>query len=363
VVQDRQFNPDGSLLYPVAPASTNGPWIGEYFGDVMMVNGKIWTTLTVEPAVYRFRVLNGCNARILNLKITNPNTSATVPMTIVGTEGGLLPVNPAPVTNSLVMTSAERYDVICDFRGFAGQTLLMKNGNPPNSVVSTPAPSLSKVMQITVLPTATIGAPMTIPAAGSLQDTQVNDAVAALTAQGPPKLSGGTVQGRMITLNEIGANTPTWKLNLNAHPYEGPNPVIEMLTWNTTEDWYFVNLTADTHPMHTHLFTFRVMGRYNLDVKGYVAKFGGPNGVPQQDVTTLTPFLKGGLIAPPPDETGLKETVKANPGQVTVVRATFTPPSTVLDGSGNPTQQKYVHHCHIVEHEDNDMMERVQVNP
>ena len=97
VVQDRQFNSDGSLLYPVAPASTNGPWIGEYFGDVMLVNGKIWPTLAVEPAVYRFRVLNGCNARILNLRIPRPNDSATVPMYIIGTEGGLLPAEPGPL--------------------------------------------------------------------------------------------------------------------------------------------------------------------------------------------------------------------------------------------------------------------------
>jgi FtsP/CotA-like multicopper oxidase with cupredoxin domain len=359
VVQDRQFNLDGSLLYPVAPPATNGPWIGEYFGDVALVNGKIWPTLSVEPAVYRFRVLNGCNARILNLKITAA-TGATVPMMIVGTEGGLLPVNPTPGTNGVVMTPAERYDVICDFRAFAGQTLLMKNGNPPNSVVSTPAPSLTKVMQITVKQTASSGAPMTVPGPGSLP---ANPAVTALTSLGPPKLSGGSVTPRMVTLNEVGAGTPTWKLNLNAHPYMDPGAVTETLKWNTVEDWYFVNTTADTHPMHTHLFTFKVMGRYNYDVKGYVAANGGPNGVPQLDISTLTPFLKGGLIAPPPDEAGFKETVKANPGQVTVIRAKFTPPSTVLDSSGNPTQQKYVHHCHIVEHEDNDMMERVIVNP
>ena len=359
VVQDRQFNADGSLLYPVAPASTNGPWIGEYFGDVMLVNGKIWPKLTLEPAVYRFRVLNGCNARIVNLRISTPNDSATVPMTIVGTEGGLLPVNPVG-SNGLVMTPAERYDVICDFRGFAGQTLLMKNSNPPNSVVSTPAPSLTKVMQITVKTTASSGAPMTVPGPGSLP---VNPAVTALTGLGAPKLSGGSVAARMITLNEVTPKTPTWRLNLNAHPYGDPNPVTETLKWNGVEDWYFVNTTPDTHPMHTHLFTFHVMGRYNIDIAGYVTANGGPNGVPQLDISTLTPFLKGGLIAPPPDEAGFKETVKANPGQVTVVRAKFAPPSTVLDSSGNPTTQKYVHHCHIVEHEDNDMMERVIVNP
>ncbi|HWS91119.1 MAG TPA: multicopper oxidase domain-containing protein, partial [Mycobacterium sp.] len=251
-VQDRQFNADGSLLYPVAPASMNGPWIGEYFGDVMLVNGKIWPALTVEPAVYRFRVLNGCNARIVDLQIGND--SGAVPMTIIGTEGGLLPNNPAP-SNGLVMTPAERYDVICDFTTFAGQTLLMTNSTPPPPV-STPAPDLIPVMQITVKQTASSGAPMTVPGPGSLPP---NATVTALTALGPPKLSGGTnpaVGTRMITLNEVGAEHPNWKLNLNAQPYGSPTPVTETLKWNSIEDWYFVNITGDTHPMHTHLFTF-----------------------------------------------------------------------------------------------------------
>jgi len=187
--------------------------------------------------------------------------------------------------------------------------------------------------------------------------------VTALTDLGPPQLSGGTkVPGRMITLNEIGADTPAWRLNLNAGPYGGPDSVTETLHWNTVEDWYFVNLTGDTHPMHTHLFSFRVMGRYNFDAKGYAAAFGRANGVPQKDVATLAPYLKSKLMPPDPTETGLKETVKTNPGQVTVVRAKFIPPSTAFVG-GQLTEQKYVHHCHIVEHEDNDMMERVLVQP
>lgn len=202
---------------------------------------------------------------------------------------------------------------------------------------------------------------MSVPGPGSLP---VNKAVTDLTGLGPPALSGGSVATRMITLNEVGAGTPTWQLNLNARPYGDANPVTETLTWNGIEDWYYVNTTPDTHPMHTHLFSFTVMGRYNLDVKGFVAAHGTPNGVAQQNdvVGTLTPFLKGGLIAPPPEETGLKETVKANPGQVTVVRAKFIPPSTAFV-DGQLTPQQYVHHCHIVEHEDNDMMERVIVNP
>jgi spore coat protein A, manganese oxidase len=358
VVQDRMFNLDGSLLYPVAPLSRNGPWIGEYFGDVMLVNGKIWPTLTVQPAVYRFRLLNGCNARILSLRIARSNDQ-TIPMTIIGTEGGLLPLNPVAVTR-MVLAPAERFDLICDFRNFAGQTLFMKNNNPP-SPVSTPAPSLTTVMRFVVSGGTPSGS---VPSAGSLTDPLVNNAVAELTALGAPLLSGGTkVPGRMITLNEIGAETPVWRLNLNAGPYGGPDSVTETLTWNDVEDWYFVNLTGDTHPMHTHLFSFKVMGRYNFDAKGFAAAFGGANGVPQKDVATLAPYLKSKLMPPDPTETGLKETVKANPGQITVVRAKFIPPSTVFDSSGNLTTQKYVHHCHIVEHEDNDMMERVLVKP
>jgi spore coat protein A, manganese oxidase len=357
VVQDRQFDAQGNLLYPVAPLSTNGPWIGEYFGDAMLVNGKIWPTLTVQPAVYRFRLLNGCNARILSLRIARSNDQ-TIPMTIVGTEGGLLPLNPVAVTR-MVLAPAERFDLICDFRNFAGQTLFMKNNNPP-SPVSTPAPSLTTVMRFVVSSGTPSGS---VPPAGSLTDPLVNDEVATLTALGAPILSGGTkVPGRMITLNEIGADTLAWRLNLNAGPYGGPDSVTETLTWNDIEDWYFVNFTADTHPMHTHLFSFRVMGRYNFDAKGYAAAFGGANGVPQKDVATLAPYLKSKLMPPDPTETGLKETVKTNPGQVTVVRAKFIPPSTAFVG-GQLTEQKYVHHCHIVEHEDNDMMERVLVQP
>lgn len=325
VVQDKQFNANGSLLYPIAPSTTNGPWIGEYFGDVMLVNGKIWPTLSVEPAVYRFRVLNGCNARILNLKIVAGNTP--VPTYVIGTEGGLLPINPV-TAKSLIMTPAERYDVIVDFRGFAGKTLLITNTNPP-APVSTPAPSLTQVMQIKVAATASSGAPSTIPPAGSLPD---NPSITALTNLGAPLLSGGTVAGRMITLNEVGAGTSSWKLNMNAQPYGSSSPVVEKLARDGIEDWYFVNMTPDTHPMHTHLFTFRVMGRYNFDAAGYAKANAGPNGVPQKDVSSLTPFLKSGLMAPDPTEVGFKETVKANPGQVAVV------------------------------HEDNDMMERFEVS-
>jgi spore coat protein A len=352
VVQDRQLNANGTLLYPTAPLSTNGPWIGEYFGDIMLVNGKVWPFVEVEPCLYRFRVLNGCNARILNLNLQG------VPMTIIGTEGGFLPQ--AVGTNKLVMTPAERYDVLVDFTGLAGKTFNMTNNNPP-APISTPAPSLTTVMQFRVLDKAN-NPPTTslTDVAAKLADNGVPGDLRVFT-KGSVNLNQTTVGGnrgtRMITLNEVGAGTSAWKLNLNATPYGATSPKIEQLSsgWDF-EDWVFVNMTPDTHPMHTHLFDFEVMGRYNFDAAGFSKANGGKNGVPQLPTASLLPYLKSGLIPPDPTEMGFKDTVKANPGQVTVVRAKFNLPSTA---SG---PQQYVHHCHIVEHEDNDMMERFIVS-
>src|SRR6266571_3126024 len=110
VIQDRQFNADGTFLYPRSgiPGAT---WIGEYFGDVMLVNGKVWPFLEVEPRMYRFRILNGCNARILSLDLGGPS------LWQIGAEGGMWDV-PVPVKR-FVLASAERADVLVDFSRFA----------------------------------------------------------------------------------------------------------------------------------------------------------------------------------------------------------------------------------------------------
>src|SRR6266487_2632396 len=140
VIQDRLFNPDGSFLYPTSDIA-GAEWIGEYFGDKMLVNGKVWPFLEVEPRMYRFRILNGRNARILSLDLGAPN------LWQIGAEGGMWDV---PVlVKRLVLASAERADVIVDFSRFAGQTLVLKNFNPSKPVV-TPAPPLTQVMQIRV---------------------------------------------------------------------------------------------------------------------------------------------------------------------------------------------------------------------
>src|SRR6266571_1601550 len=145
VIQDRQFNPDGTFRYPVSdiPGVT---WIGEYFGDVMLVNGKVWPFLNVEPRLYRFRILNGCNARIMNLHLGGAR------LWQIGAEGGMWD-KPAPVGH-LVLAPAERADVIADFRPSAGQTHYVTN-TTPRAPVSTPAPPLTAVMQLRVGTTVT----------------------------------------------------------------------------------------------------------------------------------------------------------------------------------------------------------------
>jgi spore coat protein A len=322
VVQDRQFNADGTFLYPTSniPGVT---WIGEYFGDVMLVNGKVWPFLEVEPRLYRLRILNGCNARILNLDIPGTN------MVQIGAEGGLWDA-PVPV-NSLVLAPAERADVIVDFSPFRGQRVLLSNHQPPKPV-STPAPPLTQVMQFRVGTTVTDRGPTSIP-------TSLPGRAANLP---------NPVKTRFITLNEIAPETADWHLNLNALPFQQAAGPDDMPVVGTVEDWVYINVTGDTHPMHTHLVTFQVVGRTPFDAAAYQARFGGANGVPGG--IDPTPFATGGMLPPDPTERGFKDTVKANPGYFTTIRARFDLPS------GVSAPQSYVHHCHIVEHEDNDMM-------
>ena len=149
-----------------------------------------------------------------------------------------------------------------------------------------------------------------------------------------------------MTLNEIDVDEPTWFLNLNGLHFE--DEATETPQVGTVEDWVYVNLTADTHPMHMHLVTFQVVGRTPFDAQRYEEENEGTHGVPGG--IDPGPYATGPMEPPRPDERGFKDTVKANPGYFTTIRAKFELPA------GVTAPQTYVHHCHIVEHEDNDMM-------
>jgi spore coat protein A len=332
VIQDRQFNPDGTFRYPVSDIP-GVVWIGEYFGDVMLVNGKIWPFLDVEPRLYRLRILNGCNARILDLHIGGAR------LWQIGAEGGMWD-EPVPVKH-LVLAPAERADVVADFSHSAGQTHYVTSMTP-REPVSTPAPPLTAVMQLRVGTTVTEPGPVTVPA--SLPGRRAH-------LPSPHRR-------RFITLNEVAPETPSWTLNLDGVDFEAlaaTGTARERPKAGTVEDWLFINMTGDTHPMHTHLVTHQVVGRTPFDVDAYQKEHGGLCGVPGG--IDPTPFATGPMEPPDPTERGFKDTTKVNPGYFTTVRARFDLPN------GVTTPQTYVYHCHIVEHEDNDMMLPFIVEP
>ena len=357
VIQDRMFTNTGQLSYPPAP------WVPEFFGDTLCVNGAVEPYLTVEPRLYRFRIINGCNARFLNLEPKPSSlTGVRAPMWVIGSDGGFI-ATPAK-TPTLVIAPGERYDVIVDFSGLAGERVNLNNAGLPKSVAN-PAPPLSTLMQFRVGNTARTG---NLPA-------KQFDPGATLTSDTPSnRLGAATAPARMITLEEVqGAKGPL-AVVLNGRSFEGrpvknPSPASgypfdldpakavdteEQVKNGDIEEWNFINTTVDSHPMHMHLVQFGLVKRQPFDVVGYTAALSAARATNPSARVDVTPYLRGKPMAVPAAESSWKDTIQAHPGQVTTIKAkfdlrTFAPP------------QDYVYHCHILEHETNSMMRPYQV--
>jgi spore coat protein A, manganese oxidase len=330
IIADRLFDGSGQLFY-----SPDATWIPEFFGDTPVVNGAVRPYLEVEPRKYRFRILNASNARFWNLSI-----QGGPPVFQIGSDGGLFN-KPVAVGGPLLVLPAERMDVIVDFSKFAGQTLSVTNNDLP-AEVSSPAPPLTTVMQIRVGRRVTSPGPAKIPS--SLPGVMPALGAASLT--------------RDITLEEV-ENPDTGEPefgSLNGRKFDDVRGVQERPKVGTTEDWRLVNTTEDSHPIHLHLVQFQVIDRTPYDADGYkvalararAANADAPNPDPR-------PFFNGAPAAPDANERGWKDTVRANPGQVTRIRARWTLPK------GVAAPQRYVFHCHILEHEDNSMMRPLEI--
>jgi spore coat protein A len=354
VIQDRMFYPNGRLAYPDLDAGTAGliaqkgctlwpvPDVStrpEYFGDVIVVNGKAWPFLDVEPAVYRFRFLNGCNSRVLDLSFQPPQPPV---LAIIGTEGGFLP-GPSDVRRNIVIGPAERFDVLIDFSNQAGKTLTMQNkgakkpfpgGTPPNPQ------SDALVMQFRVALTTTRPALAAPPAPWNpLTPAAWGTARRVLLYEGVDQY------GRIQPL--LGTVTGTGPAFLG-QPKFWDDPVTEEPMSGSVEIWEIFNTTADSHPIHIHEVLFRVLNRQPIAFDPKLAA-----GVCNAPLPSFPITVGGAAIAAVGYETGFKDTVLSPPGQVTRVVVDFS----------KATPGRFVWHCHILEHEDHEMMRPYEVLP
>jgi spore coat protein A len=157
---------------------------------------------------------------------------------------------------------------------------------------------------------------------------------------------------------EVLVNGQKWAAPVSEDPQEG-----------TTEEWVIVNLTGDTHPMHLHLTQFQLVSRQAFDVDAYTTAWITANGgvePPYETVNSVDagPYLLGTPTGPAANEHAWKDTIQMKPGEVTIIRVRFAP----IDGSAkypfDPTEGPgYVWHCHIIDHEDNEMMRPYIVTP
>ena len=333
VIQDKSFTVDPSTNTSALAYPTTGilplihpTWVPEFFGDTIVVNGKVWPYLNVEPRKYRLRILNGSNARFYTVSFVPAKDQDRLKplMNQIGGEGGLLP-SVAPL-EQLTIAPGERADLIVDFSNNAGTTLLLRNGaKAPYPAGEAPDPQTTgQIMQFRV------GTTLARP------DTTVVPARLRPVTPLAPTPGAPVRDVKMSEILDQLTGFPT-KLQLEDKGWLD-RPVTLAPKAGDTEIWQLINTTADTHPMHLHLVQFQVLNRQNFNVAQYLA-----NG------NVLAPTLHGTAKPPAANEAGWEDTIQVNPGEVVRIVATFDTPGL------------FPIHCHILEHEENDMMRPFQV--
>jgi spore coat protein A len=292
LIYDRSFDPHGQLYYPNPP--DEGAWSQEYLGDAMVVNGKVQPYCEVEPRKYRLRIANTANSRFFSLSFSNGQS-----FKVIGSDQGLLV---APIELSrLVLAPAERTDIVVDFSKYRGQNIVL-------------ASDTLQLIQFRVSSVKVEDTSRVPPLLRTIQRIPESQAICT----------------REMTLNEFDSDYgEAMVMLLNRKRWA--EPVTEIVKLDTTEIWSLINLTEDTHPIHLHMVRFQVLDRRNFSNYDYLSdaklRFTGP-GMP-----------------PAPHEMGWKDVVQCPAGTVTRIIVPF---------SGYIG--KYLWHCHILEHEANDMM-------
>jgi spore coat protein A, manganese oxidase len=394
-LQDRAFNSDGTVNFPnglnyaaIAPNTPLAPgftphvhpqWVGEYFGDVAVVNGVIYPFLNVEQRQYRFRFLDGSNARCYRMTLSSSN-----PFTVIATEQGYL--NAPVVTPSITMCPGERIEAIVDFTNLKVGTVVVLNnsaGAPFPNGVKPSAKDVANLMAFKVVAPAAPVAPVAIALKPGTVPP-VPAVPAAIKSCNDPALGAPPEPCvREMVLNEVvdPFSLAPVRVQIDASPFEGA--ITETPKRGRTEFWRVANTTVDAHPIHLHLVQFQIVSRQKFDAAGYAvaanlntlgnAIYNSPATLPSPPFVKqpLTPFLQKAPRPADPFEAGWKDTVQMLPGEVTTIVATW-------DGKWNETLPvlptdppayqpvtagPYVWHCHIVDHEDNEMMRPSLVMP
>ncbi|MGX1506934.1 UNVERIFIED_CONTAM: spore coat protein A [Streptomyces graminofaciens] len=338
VLQDRTFHKDGSLAYTMTQQE------GE---DTPVVNGKAYPFLAVEPRRYRLRILNASNERFWRLRFDVPRDvlpQPTLPFWLIGTDGGFRA--PLRMLNFLI-GSAERYDLIVDFsRMPMGTNVTLTNYNAPVHYPGGGGPEISEIMQFRVTEPLSAGGDRTTP-----------PEKLKLPEVAPIEPEPGIRRREWVLYQHELFGTMTF----NAVPFMEPSQ--DFIKAGSTEIWEYINPNHDAHPMHVHLINFQVLNRQPIDAAGYQADYEKwlDGGRRPEDRPVLANYLTGPPIPPDPDEArSYKDTVKSYPETVTrIITQEFSPPTGTIasiPGSGTTLPATYIHHCHILEHEDDDLM-------
>ncbi|MDH3217348.1 MAG: multicopper oxidase domain-containing protein [Candidatus Krumholzibacteria bacterium] len=343
VIQDRVFSDDGALFYPsddpeLPPGAPTPSVIAEFFGDFILVNGVAWPKLEVEPRKYRFRMLNGSDSRFYILEFGNG-----MGFYQIGTDVGLLPF-PVPLTQ-LLLGPGERADLVVDFTGKEDQQIMLKNFGPDEPFkglgVGVPADPVTTglIMRFDVtrpfkpqFPNATVG-----------MGTRLRPDIDPLVQDGAARelvlFEGEDQFGRLRPqLGTLADGSLLWDEAITENPM-----------MDDVEVWEVYNATEDAHPIHLHLVAFQILNREEFTGEAVIVGTDPIEGGTKQ---VLEIESVSGITEPPaPNERGWKDTAVMLPGQITRVIAKF-------DREG-----RYVWHCHILSHEDHEMMRPYHVGP
>jgi len=421
-IQDRMFKDDGELFYPSFPGDPfyddfitgegvvlpDPPFVGggptalaEFFGDHMVVNGMIWPKMDVEPRNYRLRLLNGCDSRFLAVQFFEVPPGAAdfisaiqqLDFTVVGSDQGLAS-SPTSV-DTLLLETGSRYDIVFDFKNVTlGNRVIMKNigGDEPFGG-DIPGPQVfgetDRIMAFdVVLPVDTAVPDVTptginfgpvVPAPTRLRKVALFEGLDEFGRLQP--LLGTAEPATDYLGNPINwPNMPAYVSAGLMGQMEGSiawhSPTTENPALGSTEEWEIWNATGDAHPVHLHLVHFEILGRQEIlwdshtteddrviPNDGYATPAGDGTYLVNQPVVQHNGLLGNGFrivnqtygaAVPQPAEyveNAPKDMVTALPGQITRIKASFDKPG------------RYVWHCHILSHEDHEMMRVMHVGP